>query len=230
MCNNSGIPPLQLACDPGRLDWLMVGNQNHDLLVTHNTGLPLHTTIWMSDKRRVIQLLDDAEADIYQEDARCKTPMHYCVTSGNIDLLRQILDRYFGAHADQQRLESHSPGLPSDLFSTALSQMCQFDFNDSETWPTAHSMCRLLLSEHKKTMADQAMDFTKVRGDFNKTHLIWAAELGRLREVQFLLQYESDIHSVDRFGETACHYADQFGHVEVIALLHSLTLLGVWID
>ena len=54
---------------------------------------------------------------------------------------------------------------------------------------------------------------------YSKTALHWAAEEGRVEEVENLLSQGADLSVQDSFGETPLHYGAENGHLEVVSKL-----------
>jgi len=66
------------------------------------------------------------------------------------------------------------------------------------------------------------LQFAKARSPlfgYNKTYLIWAAELGRISQVEFLLECDADVNAQDIFGATATHYAVGNNNFKMVNLL-----------
>lgn len=67
----------------------------------------------------------------------------------------------------------------------------------------------------------QDYDINRPLGIYGKSRLVDAAEKGEVDEVRRLLERGADIHSRDKFRETALHYAAENGHLEVVKVLLS---------
>jgi hypothetical protein len=55
--------------------------------------------------------------------------------------------------------------------------------------------------------------------NYKKTFLIWAAELGRIFQAEFLLRCGSDVNAADIFGNTGLHYAVNNRNLDMVKLL-----------
>ena len=56
----------------------------------------------------------------------------------------------------------------------------------------------------------------EIRGQYNKTALIWAAEIGQAGSVRALLAHDANPNARDAFGETTLHYASANGYLDVV--------------
>jgi uncharacterized protein len=59
------------------------------------------------------------------------------------------------------------------------------------------------------------------RGQYNKTAIIWAGEIGQSGSVRYLVCHGANSNAKDQFGETAPHYASVNGHTELVRVLAS---------
>jgi ankyrin repeat protein len=209
--NKAGQSVLQLACERGRLSWLAANNSLHALVKSMGNPSLLHQAIWTQNQPLVVQCLRNG-MDPTAKDAAGKTPLDYCVTSGNVELVKLLID-----HIESQNLP---PAAGSVALGYAVANMTRFDYTDVETWPKAIQIGRLLVPYRTAHRPDDAFDFVHTRfSGTNKTFLILAAESNRPALVEFLLDCGSDMTCQDNYGETACHYAAEVNYPEIVKIL-----------
>lgn len=209
--NEDGRSALQLACERGRLSWLVANDRLDALVKSMGNSSPLHQAIWTQNEPLAVQCLQNG-MDPTAKDAAGKTPLDYCATSCNVELARLLI-----AHIESQTLP---PAAGSDAFAYAIANMTRFDYMDFGTWPKAVQIARLLLPFRIAQHPQDAFNFahTRIPGH-NKTFLILATEANRPAMVEFLLDCGSDVTCQDVFGETACHYAAEVNHQEILKIL-----------
>jgi ankyrin repeat protein len=202
---------VQLAQERGHFSWIKEVIPCQILDSQLPKTLALHQAIWAKDHPRIRQLLEQG-SEITEKDENGNTAWDYCVMGADVELAEILVD-----HMD-------SNGLPKDIgsaaFDTAIAQMTAFDYTDTKTWESTVQICRRLLPFRKAFNND--FEFAKARSpicNYNKTYLIWAAELGRTSEVKFLLECGSDVDAQDSFLETATHYAVGRNNLEIVKLL-----------
>jgi ankyrin repeat protein len=209
--NKDGRSALQLACERGRLSWLAADAALDALAKSMGNASPLHQAIWTQNQTLVVQYLQGG-MDPTAKDSDGKTPLDYCVTSGNVELVKLLVDQ-----VESQNLP---PAAGSAAFAYAVASMSRFDYTDVETWPKAVQIGRLLLPYRTAQHPNDAFDFvhSRVPGT-NKTFLILASETNRPAMVEFLRDCGSDVDCQDIYGETACHYAAEVNYPEIVKML-----------
>jgi ankyrin repeat protein len=199
LTNGEGKSPIQLAQELGYFSWVKDWIQPSILEDILHNAPALIQAIWAIDIERVRNLLDQ-DIDITERDQNGKSPWDYCVLSANIQIANMLAD-----HMDSRSLPDY---IGSDAFETAVPRMTAFDYSDNTTWERTLQICQRLVGYRMAFNGN--LDFARGRspvGNYNKTCLIWAAELGRLAEVEFLLDCGSDVNAQDMFGSTAAGYA-----------------------
>ena len=171
------------------------------------TALPLHTAVWSKNHSLVYELLETGN-DIAEEDNNKVTPWEYCIRSSNIEIAEILVD-----HMKRQKSLDH---VGNAAFEIALSHMTMFDYTDRHSWEKTVMICNILLPFRRIT--DPNLEFAKTESpicNYKKTFLIWAAEQGRISEVEFFLRCGSDVNATDTFGNTGLFYAVNTTNVDV---------------
>lgn len=209
--NMQGKSAVQLAQERGHFSWIkgLVPQQILDDQLRKTSAL--HWDIWAKDHPLILQLLEQG-ADITEKDESGNAPWDYCIMSTNFDQAKILVD-----HMDSNDLPKQ---IGSEAFGKAITQMTTFDYTDIKTWEGTLHICRLLLPFRMAFNGD--LQFAKARSPlvgYNKTFLIWAAELGRTSQVEFLLEHGANVDAQDIFGTTATHYAVGNNNFEIVNLL-----------
>jgi hypothetical protein len=121
-------------------------------------------------------------------------------TERRVELAQILVD-----HMKKRKSINH---VGNTAFELALTHMTAFNYTDEWSWEKTVQICEKLLPFRK--MFDPNLEFTKTESpicNYKKTFLIWAAELGRIDEAKFFLDYGSDVNASDVFGSSALGYA-----------------------
>lgn len=208
--NKSGKSVVQLARERGHLHWIEEGVPK-EIFRKLPTGPPLHRAIWSKNHSLVCELLETGH-DIAEEDQDRVTLWEYCIRSDDVELA-QILVDYMNRHKSFNHVGNAA-------FETALNHMTVFDYTDRQSWEKTVQICSKLLSFRR--MFDPNLEFAKTESpicNYKKTFLIWAAELGRISQVEFFLSCGSDVNAADAFGCTGMHYAVGNKDFDMVRLL-----------
>lgn len=208
--NKNGKSVVQLARERGHLHWIEEGVPE-EIFRKLPTGSPLHRAIWSKNYSLVCELLETGH-NIAQEDQERVTPWEYCIRSANVELAQILVD-----HMKRHKSFNH---VGNAAFETALNHMTAFDYTDQQSWEKTVQICDLLLPFRR--MFDPNLEFAKTESPicgYKKTFLIWAAQLGRISQVEFFLSCGSDVNATDTFGETGMHYAVGNKNFDMVKLL-----------
>lgn len=185
--NRRDKSPIQLAKELGHFSWLekwIPPPFLHDIL---QCTPALTQAIWANDISRVHQLLEE-KADLAEQDQAGKSPWDYCVLSTNVEIAGILAD-----HVDNKGL---SVRIGSDAFESALTRMTTSDYSVNNVWGKALTTCNRLLKYREAE--SPSLDFAKVRSTINiykKSCVIWAAEAGRVAEIEFFLKCGTDVNA-----------------------------------
>jgi ankyrin repeat protein len=205
--NKQGKSAVQLAREGGHFCWIEE-TVPHEFLDELQEPSALCKAIWSKNYSLVRELLE-MNCDIEQEDRHGNTPWDYCILASDVELAQILVD-----HMKRQNLHKR---IGNAAFETAMNHMTAFDYTDQKTWEDTVRICRLLLP-----IFSGNLEFATARSPicgYNKTFLIWAAELGRISEVQLLLDCGSDVNAADVFGTTGLHYAVSNKNFQMVELL-----------
>jgi serine/threonine-protein phosphatase 6 regulatory ankyrin repeat subunit B len=208
--NKNGKSAVQLARERGHLPWIEEGVPR-EILRNLPTGPPLHRAIWSKNHSLVCELLEMGH-DIAEEDQERVTPWEYCIRSDDVELAK-ILVHHMKRHKSFEHVGNAA-------FEIALNHMTTFDYTDQKSWEKTVQICDALLPFRR--MFDPNLEFAKKESpisNYKKTFLIWAAEQGRISEVEFFLRCGSDVNAADVFGATGLHYAVGNKNFEMVKLL-----------
>lgn len=208
--NKNGKSVVQLARERGHLHWIEDGVPK-EVFQQLPTGLPLHRAIWSKNYSLVCELLETGH-DIGEEDQERVTPWEYCIRSADVELAQILVD-----HMDKHKSFNH---VGNAAFETALNHMTAFDYTDQQSWEKTVRICSKLLPFRR--IFDRDLEFAKAESpicNYKKTFLIWAAELGRISQVEFFLSCGSDVNAADTFGNTGMHYAVNNRNFDMVRLL-----------
>jgi ankyrin repeat protein len=209
--NKNGKSVVQLARERGHLHWIEEGVPK-EIFRKLQTGPPLHRAIWSKNYSLVNELLETGH-DIAEEDQERVTPWEYCIRSADVELAQILVD-----HMNRHKSFDH---VGNTAFGIALNHMTAFDYTDQQSWEKTVQICSLLLPFRR--MFDGNLEFAKAESpicNYKKTFLIWAAELGRISQVEFFLHCGSDVNAADAFGNTGMHYAVGNKNMDVVRLLN----------
>jgi ankyrin repeat protein len=198
---------VQLAQECGHFPWIEDAVPR-EILDELQKAPALSKAIWCKDHSRVRELLETG-CNIEEIDQHGSTAWDYCILGSHVELASILVD-----HMKNRKLHKR---IQNAAFETAISQMTAFDYTDQKNWEETVKICRLLLPG----LADKP-NFAAVRSPiagYNKTFLIWAAELGRISEARFFLDCGCDVNAADRFGSTALHYAVGNQNIQMVELL-----------
>jgi ankyrin repeat protein len=201
---------VQLARERGRLDWIEEGI-SPELFRSLPIGPPLHRAIWTRNHPLIHELLEIGH-DIAEEDQEGGTPWGYCILSGDVELAQILID-----NMNKCKSMSH---VGNSAFEQALTHMTAFNYTDQWSWEKTVQICKKLLPFRR--MFDPNLEFTKTESPicgYRKTFLIWAAELGRIEEAEFLLDCRSDVNARDVFGSSGLAYAVGRQSYQMVELL-----------
>ena len=208
--NKNGKSVVQLARERGHLHWIEEGVPE-EIFRKLPIGPPLHRAIWSKDYSLVCELLETGH-DVAEEDQERVTPWEYCIQSADVELAQILVD-----HMDKHKSFDH---VGNAAFETALNHMTAFDYTDQQSWEKTVQICSKLLPFRR--MFDRNLEFAKAESpicNYKKTFLIWAAELGRISQVEFFLRCGSDVNAADAFGCTGMHYAVGNQNLDMVRLL-----------
>jgi ankyrin repeat protein len=208
--NKNGKSAVQLARERGRLHWIEEG-VSREVFQKLPTGPSLHRAIWAKNHSLVRELLETGH-DIAEEDQEKVAPWEYCIRSANVELAHILVD-HMKKHKSYDQVGNAA-------FEIALNNMTAFDYTDQQSWEKTVNICELLLPFRR--MFDRNLEFTKTESpicNYKKTFLIWAAEQGRISQVEFLLRCGSDVNAADTFGNTGMHYAVGNKNLDMVRLL-----------
>lgn len=209
--NKMGKSVVQLARERGHLHWIEEGAPK-EVFQNLPTGPPLHRAIWSKNHSHVCDLLEMGH-DIAEEDQEGVTPWEYCIWSADVELAQILVD-----HMDKHKSFNH---VGNAAFETALNHMTAFDYTDQQSWEKTVQICEKLLPFRK--LLDPNLEFARAESpicNYKKTFLIWAAELGRISQVQFFLRCGSDVNAADTFGSTGMHYTVNNRNLDMVRLLN----------
>jgi ankyrin repeat protein len=209
--NKNGKSVVQLARERGHLHWIEEGVPK-EIFRKLQTGPPLHRAIWSKNYSLVCELLETGH-DIAEEDQERVTPWEYCIRSADVELAQILVD-----HMNRHKSFDH---VGNTAFETALNHMTAFDYTDQQSWEKTVQICSQLLPFRR--MFDGNLEFAKAESpicNYKKTFLIWAAELGRISQVEFFLRCGSDVNAADAFGNTGMHYAVGNKNMDMVRLLN----------
>jgi ankyrin repeat protein len=205
--NKQGKSAVQLAKEGGRFGWVEEAVPR-EILDELQKAPALCNAIWSKNYSHVRELLEIG-CDIEQKDQYGNTPWDYCVLSSDVELAQILVD-----YMTEQNLPKH---IGNVAFETAITHMTAFDYTDQKTWEATVQICRLLLP-----VFDGNLEFATTRSPicgYNKTFLIWAAELGRISEAELFLDFGSDVNATDVFGTTGLVYAVGNKNIQMVEFL-----------
>ena len=208
--NKNGKSVVQLARERGHLHWIQEGVPK-EVFRKLLTGPPLHRAIWSKNYSLVCELLETGH-DIAEEDQERVTPWEYCILSADVKLAQLLVD-----HMEKHKSFNH---VGNAVFEIGLNHMTAFDYTDQHSWEKTVQICSKLLPFRR--MFDRNLEFAKAESPiskYKKTFLIWAAELGRISQVEFFLTCHSDVNAADTFGSTGLHYAVGNKDFDMVRLL-----------
>jgi ankyrin repeat protein len=209
--NKNGKSVVQLARERGYLHWIEEGVPK-EIFRKLQTGPPLHRAIWSKNYSLVCELLETGH-DIAEEDQERVTPWEYCIRSADVELAQILV-----GHMNRHKSFDH---VGNAAFEIALNHMTAFDYTDQKSWEKTVQICSWLLPFRR--MFDGNLEFAKAESpicNYKKTFLIWAAELGRISQVEFFLRCGSDVNAADAFGNTGMHYAVGNKNMDMVRLLN----------
>ncbi|OAL19334.1 hypothetical protein AYO22_09878 [Fonsecaea multimorphosa] len=184
-----------------------------ECLVVLEQGSNLHRAAWSRHHEGVLELLAQG-SNLKEEDQDGSTLWDYCIAGADMMLAEKLVN-----YMDQCQLPDRNE-IGNTAFEAALKSMTAFDYTDDKTWEVAVEIGRLLLKYREEL--DHDLEFARIRSPisgYNKTYLIWAAELGRISQVRFLLDCGADVNAADVFGSTGLHYATNNQNYDIIRLL-----------
>jgi ankyrin repeat protein len=150
--------------------------------------------------------------DIAEEDQERVTPWEYCIWSADVELAQILVD-----HMEKHNSFNH---VGNTAFETALNYMTAFDYAEHNSWEKTLQICNKLLPFRR--MFDPNLEFAKAESpicNYKKTFFLWAAELGRMSQVKFFLDYHCDVNATDVFGGNALHWAVTNNDLDMVKLL-----------
>ena len=136
----------------------------------------------------IIKILFEAGADIEHRSKNGARPIHIATQYGHAEAVRTLLE--FGSDPNAGIHGGWSP-----LHSAAS---------------RGHVTIIEVLLE-RRWRAD-----IELRGEYNKTALIWAAEIGQNASVRALLAKNANARATDAFHESGLHYAAANGYLDVV--------------
>jgi ankyrin repeat protein len=208
--NKNGKSVIQLAREKGHLNWIEEGVPK-EVFQKLPIGPPLHRAIWSKNHSLVCKLLETGH-DIAEEDQEGVTPWEYCIRSSDVELAQILVE-----HMNKRKSFDQ---VGNDAFEVALSHMTAFDYTDQQSWEKTVQISGELLRFRR--IFDPNLEFAKAESpicNYRKTFLIWAAEQGRISQVEFFLICGSDVNAADTFGNTAMHYAVNNRNFDMVKLL-----------
>ncbi|KAL1622531.1 hypothetical protein SLS54_005098 [Diplodia seriata] len=178
----------------------------------------LHRAVRANDVEEVGRILNRGDNDpLSSLDGDGNTPLHYAAING----LESVVSRMVFAGVDLDQSNRYG----QTALDAAVSRRA---FHKAESNAESDALRRVVeLLGWPAFRRDGALDFVhRVGLEFNKVPLHWAAERGKLAQVELLLAWGSDPDRPDDFGETPLHYAAERGHVEVAKRLIPVSAPG----
>ncbi len=174
-------------------------------------ALPLSEAIY-HDREDLIDLLIEAEADIFGENANGHTPLHVAIEAKSLPMVRVLLKH--GAVSQLKQCEDFLDVLTKDESFRMSRVVIEAGFDPS--CDNSRLLFWVLSSEalSKRNQTAASLDYLLshhvkvdvVSAELGDTPLMRAAAVGNERIVSRLIQHGIDIYTKDRFGRTALDY------------------------
>lgn len=200
----------------------------NDHLQKQIKATPLIKAVINNDKEEVIKLLEQG-ANINEADINGCLPFHWAAREGNLDILTIIFKHLKKTDIDKTDLKGFTAlhfaayGGHLEVVKYLISNNASSSINKGGDAPSDLAIANQYF-EVAQVLAEQYLIFLGENDEhqsiINKI-LCTCIKLGKIEEVEHLLEADVDLEFIDTVGLCPIHYAVGFGKLDIVQLLIS---------